>query len=54
MKKIIVDCCRNCHLVIYRGSCVAEEIPYCAHEATEGREIMDTDIIPKWCELEDE
>ena len=53
-KKLVIDCCDHCPMVMYRGICVAEELPYCTHAATDGAQIIDMDMIPDWCKLEDD
>jgi sulfur relay (sulfurtransferase) complex TusBCD TusD component (DsrE family) len=52
-KKIVVDCCRQCCLKEPVYSETLSECFKCAHAATEGHLIMNTDILPDWCMLED-
>ncbi len=54
MKKILVNQCRNCPLKDPWCNGQLGECFQCTHAATEGHEIEDLDIIPKWCELEDD
>lgn len=54
MRKILVNRCRNCPL---KDPWHGEDLEIyfrCTHEATDGCEIEDLDIIPKWCELGDD
>lgn len=54
MKKILVDCCRNCPLKEMDFDERRNPFSRCTHVATKSRRLDHLDIIPDWCVLEDD
>ena len=54
MKKIGVNICLNCPLKEPGFNEQLEPCFKCTHAPTEGYEILDMCIIPKWCALDDD